>query len=98
MAGETVRAEQTAHSAIKLAESIKDQAISNYLLSVALKIQGKSTTEIDAEMERLCAEEFETGWSFDAFESWREQAEMSKEINDYIREKTELLKKHKKKK
>jgi len=40
--------------------------------------------------------EFEGGWSFDEYEKWQEGTEISEELKDYFREKTELLKKHKK--
>jgi len=96
IAGKSAEAEQTTISAIKLAESTKDQAISKYLLAVTLKIQGKSTAEIDAELEQLCAQEFEIGWSFDTFEKWLAGAELSTEVKTYIREKIELLKQHRK--
>jgi len=96
MAEKIAEAEQTARSVIRLAEATADQAISKYLLAVALKIQGKRTAEVDAELEQLCAKEFETGWSFDTFENWLEGVDISKEVKAYIREKTELLKKYKK--
>ncbi|HEX9973639.1 MAG TPA: hypothetical protein VGD14_16320, partial [bacterium] len=77
-------------------QSNEDRAISNYLLAFSLKLQGKNTKTIDAELERLCAGEFETGWSFDEIENWLKDAEISSEVKDYIREKTELVKKHRK--
>lgn len=96
MVGKIDRAEQTARSAIRLAESNYDKAISKYLLAISLKIQGKRTVAIDEELEQLCTQQFELDWSFDAFENWLEGAGISKDIKAYIREKTELLKKHKK--
>ena len=90
----TTEAEQSARAVLDLAQSIIDQAIGNYLLALSLKLQGKDTEEADAELEQLCAGDFETTWSFDTFEDWLKEADISEEVKGYIREKTEMLKRH----
>ena len=87
-------AEEAARQALKLAQSTEDKALSNYLLAISLKLQGKDTRVLDEELERLCAEEFKAEWSFEEIEDWLKEAEISPECQVYIRQKTEMLKRH----
>ncbi len=96
MAGKATDAEQTVRHALGRAITIRDQAIIQYLLAVALKLQGKKTAEQDQTLAQLCNQEFELGWSFEGFESWLAEAELAADVKSYIQEKTELLKQHKK--
>ena len=92
ISGKTAEAEGSARAAIELAQPTKDRAIGHYLLALSLKLQGQSTEKVDAELERLCAEEFQTTWSFDEIEGWLREADIPKECKNYIRERTEMLK------
>lgn len=87
-------AEQSAREVLDFAKSDADLAIGYYLLTLSLKLLGKDTDEVEFKLEQLCAKDFETTWSFVNIEDWLKEADVSEEVKGYIREKTEMLKKH----
>ncbi len=86
--------EVSAQIAINLSQSIDKQAISNCLQAICLRLQEKDTKKVDDRLKQLCDEDFEISWYFDEIENWLTEATISKETKNYIRGKTEMLKKH----
>ncbi|MCK5602693.1 tetratricopeptide repeat protein, partial [Candidatus Pacearchaeota archaeon] len=96
IAGKAIEAEKTTREALNKAELIEHQAVGHYLLAISLKLQRKSTKKVNAELERLLNLNFQTAWTFTETEIWLKKEAISKEIKNYIQEKTKMLKKHRK--
>ena len=96
IAGKAIEAEKTTREALTKAELIEHQAVGHYLLAISLKLQRKSTKKVNAELERLLNLNFQTAWTFTETEIWLKKEAISKEIKNYIQEKTKMLKKHRK--
>jgi tetratricopeptide (TPR) repeat protein len=88
------QAETEADISLQLTKSTKEKALSNYLLAVSRLLQGKNTDNVDRELRRLSAEEFQADWSFEEIECWLKEAKIPLTTKNYIKEITELLKKH----
>ena len=83
--------------AYKLELKDKDIVIVKYCECIINEILGNETEDLDKELNGIIKKDFEFDWSFDEFENWLKDAKLSEDIKEYIREKTELLKKKKKK-
>jgi tetratricopeptide (TPR) repeat protein len=88
------QAEMAAITALQSAQSLEDRAICNYLLAISLRLQGKETNKVDKKLHDLLTKDFQITWSFEEIEHWLKEAKISKEIKNYIKEITELFKKH----
>ncbi|MBL7127799.1 MAG: tetratricopeptide repeat protein [Ignavibacteria bacterium] len=75
----------------------KDEAILKYLDCIINKIKGNNTEKLDKELDEILKKDFELTWSFDEIENWLKDAKLLKDVKEYIKDKTELLKKKKKK-
>jgi tetratricopeptide (TPR) repeat protein len=92
--GKIEQSENLASKIVKEAQLSEELAIGYYLLGISRKVQGKNTESVDFELKSLCIREFEINWSFSEIESWITQSNYPDEVNRYIYEKTEMLKKH----
>lgn len=74
----------------------KSTAVHLYLEGIIKKLLDMDTSNIDLKLEVIFASDFTIKWSFNEIESWLTNAPVSEDKKTYIREKTEMMKKHKK--
>lgn len=87
---------ETLHKALSLSLGMKNKAIVLYLETIAKKMTGADVAECERQFNQILNEDFTlTSWSFDEIESWLQRTPMPEEKKDFIKEKTEALKKHK---
>lgn len=77
--------------ALKLKDN--DKAILKYYECLMNKMLGNNTNKLTRELNAILKKEFEITWSFGNIKNWLKDVKLSDDIKEYVKEKTELLKK-----
>ena len=79
---------------LKEFENRKDQIIALYLELVCRRILGMKAGDLESMLSKLLENGFSSSWSFLELENWLNDTPIADDVKNYIRKKTELLKKH----
>jgi tetratricopeptide (TPR) repeat protein len=93
--GERDDALNDAQTALELSDSTDEEAKSLMLFLIAKILLNEDISGEEKKYRELCAEEFETGWSFRELDEWLEDADIEDDKEEKIREIIDLLREHK---
>jgi tetratricopeptide (TPR) repeat protein len=80
---------------LSLQPKIAGKAILFYLECIAKKLLNMETSESEATFNEILKKDFTTTWDFEMLESWVEDKDIDNDKKKFIKEKSALLKKHK---
>ncbi|MFW5895571.1 MAG: tetratricopeptide repeat protein [archaeon] len=81
--------------ALNLSNNLNEKSISLMLLSISKEMLGKEYSDELDELKELCKKEFESTLSFEELDTWLEDADLSDEKEQNIKEIMDLVRAHK---
>ncbi|MGV9200464.1 MAG: DUF6602 domain-containing protein [Promethearchaeia archaeon] len=80
--------------ALDLTEELDGEAISLMLLSISKEMLNKDYSEELERLEEVCGKDFEVTWDFEELDTWLEDADLSDEKEENIKEIMNLVRPH----